>query len=495
MNLGELKARVIQKLRERSTPRHWSIEEITENINSGVLNLLKKTNSANTNERHLALVSIDTDNGLYNYPKGIVKNGGVFWKGRELPEVTAEYLDAVVGGTEKPMQIGCPLGSGGDWRKHVDDDPKYWLHYNGKIRLYPIPRTEPVIPAPTEPTTMLKHTRDLLTGERDVVLSVQLPSDPRDVDVWIGPIWQNYDQYQIVGGNTIRFNSGMVVDSRVEVMAPFATIAGVPVVSGVTPPLFRTIAREPIAAGETSVTFSFDLPTDPVEMNVFWDVMGGYQQQDTWSVSGPTLTLGGPAVVDGEIQIVIPLVDHNDINRKRILIDVPADSTPGSTTTIVLPNQTDPGVEGIPYSYIPGTNAIDYKIGGILQFSDEITEVNANTIQVPKITFDTTVEIIIWDYFYPTPQPETFVNAHIYCQSSPVEMVADTDEPDTPANMEAYHDAIWQYALFECFSREGQEKDVGMADFYFRRFMGNVSDWLNAFSPPVIIEPRDAWTV
>lgn len=68
----------------------------------------------------------------------------------------------------------------------------------------------------------------------------------------------------------------------------------------------------------------------------------------------------------------------------------------------------------------------------------------------------------------------------------PVDMTADDDVPDIPP---AFHDAIWQYAVYLALIREGQQtQDYQKASVYREMFEANVARAIRLVQPPVDID-------
>ncbi|HNS10199.1 MAG TPA: hypothetical protein PKN29_10895, partial [Candidatus Ozemobacteraceae bacterium] len=70
MNLGELKTKVIERLRERSTPVHWTTTEIVDAINRGCR---KFVSDAKVKETILPLSPASND-GEFFMPPRLMKN-------------------------------------------------------------------------------------------------------------------------------------------------------------------------------------------------------------------------------------------------------------------------------------------------------------------------------------------------------------------------------------------------------------------------------------
>jgi hypothetical protein len=66
----------------------------------------------------------------------------------------------------------------------------------------------------------------------------------------------------------------------------------------------------------------------------------------------------------------------------------------------------------------------------------------------------------------------------------PFDMVSDTTSPS--GIPPAFHDALVEYACYECFSREGDGQDQGKAAMYAQRFERYVQNFLTAFNREVV---------
>ena len=202
---------------------------------------------------------------------------------------------------------------------------------------------------------------------------------------------------------------------------------------------------------------------------------GVYQNQDQWDFIRPgVIRMVGPLVVDATYEVVYwHRGSTTGIRQRKFTLSLPA------------------GVQSFatPIPYEVGANAIAVRINGITQAPSAFTETSSTRITLASaLTWASDIEITIYERLWAG-------EVAMKCVRAPEEMVSDTDVPDLPTHLEAYHEAILYWALFECFSREGQEKDMAMAQFYAQRYSGVLTDVKQLFAPPIEVSPRDAWVV
>jgi hypothetical protein len=380
MNLSELKNKVIQKLRERPTPRHWSEDEITENINEGVREFCRRVECR---RQLLPAPLIDAARASFEMPLKIVGSPHVFFRYNELIRTTTDYLDSIYQGRTEEFSIGVKSRPQADWRSETGATPTHWMLDEGAIRLFPIPENLSSVG-----NVRKFQNTNLAAGTTTITFTDAIPGDQANIDLYLRGVYQNKDQWSITGEKTIEMVGSLAVDAGAEIV-------------------------------------HFDTVPASTELRTFKYVK----------------------------------------------------TLPAGTTSIFVPRP-----------YVPGTNAVDLKINGVSQAPSEFTEATTRIITIPALVVESDIEIKVYE-------PVSFFDVKVKCMTQPVDMENDTDTPDMPDHLEAYHDAIWKYALFECFSREGQEKDMNMAGFYNSRFESVIARYKDAFDPPILIEPRDAWRV
>lgn len=380
MNLLALKSKVIEKLRERSTPRHWTATEIVSNINRGCK---KFAGDSKAREQRLPLYAVDLSSGLFAFPDRILKQTGVYYNNIKLDQVDSDYLDNTYSSEAKTTTIGDGLYPAASWRESTAEKPLKWLIEDGMVRMFPIPS------AMTSAVSLRKaQETTLAAGAVDIVVAGPLPTDKNLIDVYLGGVYQNKDQWNVLNETTIRMVGSLVVDVTAEV--------------------------------------------------VFFDGV-----------------------------------------------------TTGNTKAFKYTFSLAAGAQSIllPRPYILSDNAISLKLNGISQAPSSFTESSAYSILLAApLVVASFVEVTIYERIGAFP-------ATVKCVRMPTEMVNDTDEPDLPGHLEDYHDALWMWALVECFSREGQEKDMSMASFYGGLYASKLSDYKTAFGAPINIAPRDAWRI
>lgn len=390
MNLLALKNKVIEKLRERSTPQHWSSTEIIDNLNRGC----RKFAAESKSKEVMLPLSPASNDGEFYFPPRIMKRSGVYWQGVLLPQIDAQYLDDSYKGAVGAMTIGENEVTASDWRLHESESPTNWLIENGLVRLYPIP-----------------------TGLRDLF------------------------------SNTISSSVG------------------------------RSYQESTLAAGATVINFTNDIPQEENMIDLFLN--GVYQNKDQWSITGAKqLTMVGALYADAEVEIT-------QYSGLTLAITHTLSLAVG-TQIITLPTA---------YNYL--TDSVTVKINGITQAPSTFNKSGAYTITLSAaLIVASSVEVNIYAYELETENIDTSsFDVKMRCIRMPVDMVSDTDEPDLPTHLEDYHDAIWLWALVECFSREGQEKDLVMVQFYSGQYAAKVSEYKQNFGAPISISPRDAWRI
>jgi hypothetical protein len=378
MNLLALKNKVIERLRERSTPRHWTASEIVDAINRSCRKFARDTKPY---EQILPLTVVDITEGAFAFPARLMKQSGVYWNGIKLFHVDSSYLDNYYRGEVADSSIGDAESSSMAWRDYTADIPTHWLIDDGKVRLFPIP------------------------------LTMNQAGSLRDVQT------------------------------------------------------------DTLAAGTTTITIAGPLPPDQDLIDVYLN--GVYQNKDQWSITNETtITMVGSTPVDCDVEVVFFVgVTATNTNTIKYVLSLPAGAS----------------VLNIPRPYVVGDSAISIKINGVSQAPSAFTESTSTTVTLATaLVVASEIEVTIYERAGAWP-------CTMKCVRMPTEMVNDTDEPDLPTHLEDYHDALWMWAMVECFSREGQEKDMGMASFYGNLYSGRIADYKEAFGTPILTSPRDAW--
>jgi len=391
MNLGELKTKVIERLRERSTPVHWTTTEIVDAINRGCR---KFVSDAKVKETILPLSPASND-GEFFMPPRLMKNSGVFWNGKKLEFVSADYLDNYYGGNVSQFSRGDAETTSADWRLLTADSPTSWTIEDGLVRLFPIPTSLRALFKPT-------------------------------------------------------------IDSS---------------------SIGRSHQESTIAAGAVAINFANNIPQQQDMIDLFLN--GVYQNTDQWSITGAKqITMVGSLAADCDVEIT--QYDGLTLGITHTL------SLAAGVQIITLPTA---------YNYL--TDSVTVKINGITQAPSTFNKSGAYTITLSApLVAASDVEVKIYQYALETENIDTSsFDVKMRCVRIPVDMTADTDNPDMPTHLLDYHDCLWMWALVECYSREGQEKDMAMVQFYAQLYNQKLNEYRQNFGAPISFSPRDPWTV
>ncbi len=390
MNLGQLKAKVIERLRERSTPVHWTTSEIVDAINRGCRKFIS---DAKIKETMLPLSPASND-GEFFFPSRIMKHSGVFWKGKKLEHLSADYLDNFYGGNVSQFSRGDAQTTASDWRVLTAESPTGWLIEDGLVRLFPIPTSLRSLFNPTISATVGRSHQEstLAAGATVINFANNIPQEQDMIDLFCNGVYQNVDQWSITGAKQITMVGAFASDQEVEITQ----------LNGLALAATHTLS---LAAGVQIVTLPS--PYNYLTAAVTVKINGITQAPSTFNKSGPyTVTLSAPLVVASSVDVRI-------------------------------------------YEYALETQNIDTS------------------------SFDVKMR----------------------CVRMSVDMSADADNPDLPAHLEDYHDCLWMWALVECYSREGQEKDMAMVQFYAQLYNQKLNEYRQNFGAPISFSPRDPWTV
>jgi len=391
MNLGELKTKVIERLRERSTPVHWTTTEIVDAINRGCR---KFVSDAKVKETILPLSPASND-GEFFMPPRLMKNTGVFWNGKKLEFVSADYLDNYYGGNVSQFSRGDAETTSADWRLLTADSPTSWTIEDGLVRLFPIPTSLRALFKPT-------------------------------------------------------------IDSS---------------------SIGRSHQESTLAAGATVINFANNIPQEQDMIDLFCN--GVYQNVDQWSITGAKqITMIGAFASDQEVEIT-------QLNGLTLAATHTLSLAAG-VQIVTLPS---------PYNYL--TAAVTVKINGITQAPSTFNKSGAYTITLSTpLVVASDVEVRIYEFALETDNIDTSsFDVKMRCVRIPVDMTADADNPDMPTHLLDYHDCLWMWALVECYSREGQEKDMAMVQFYAQLYNQKLNEYRQNFGAPISFSPRDPWTV
>jgi len=391
MNLGELKTKVIERLRERSTPVHWTTTEIVDAINRGCR---KFVSDAKVKETILPLSPASND-GEFFMPPRLMKNTGVFWNGKKLEFVSADYLDNYYGGNVSQFSRGDAETTSADWRLLTADSPTSWTIEDGLVRLFPIPTSLRALFNPTISSSSIGRSHQestIAAGAVAINFANNIPQQQDMIDLFLNGVYQNTDQWSITGAKQITMVGSLAADCDVEITQ----------YDGLTLGITHTLS---LAAGVQIITLptAYNYLTDSVTVKI----NGITQAPSTFNKSGAyTITLSAPLVAASDVEVKI-------------------------------------------YQYALETENIDTS------------------------SFDVKMR----------------------CVRIPVDMTADADNPDMPTHLLDYHDCLWMWALVECYSREGQEKDMAMVQFYAQLYNQKLNEYRQNFGAPISFSPRDPWTV
>ena len=391
MNLGELKTKVIERLRERSTPVHWTTTEIVDAINRGCR---KFVSDAKVKETILPLSPASND-GEFFMPPRLMKNTGVFWNGKKLEFVSADYLDNYYGGNVSQFSRGDAETTSADWRLLTADSPTSWTIEDGLVRLFPIPTSLRALFNPTISSSSIGRSHQestIAAGAVAINFANNIPQQQDMIDLFLNGVYQNTDQWSITGAKQITMVGSLAADCDVEITQ----------YDGLTLGITHTLS---LAAGVQIITLptAYNYLTDSVTVKI----NGITQAPSTFNKSGAyTITLSAPLVAASDVEVKI-------------------------------------------YQYALETENIDTS------------------------SFDVKMR----------------------CVRIPVDMTVDADNPDMPTHLLDYHDCLWMWALVECYSREGQEKDMAMVQFYAQLYNQKLNEYRQNFGAPISFSPRDPWTV
>jgi hypothetical protein len=392
MNLGQLKAKVIERLRERSTPVHWTTSEIVDAINRGCKKFIS---DAKIKETMLPLSPASND-GEFFFPSRIMKHSGVFWNGKKLEHLSADYLDNFYGGNVSQFSRGDAQTTAADWRALTAETPTAWLIEDGLVRLFPIP-----------------------TSLRSL------------------------------------FNPNPTISSSVG----------------------RSHQESTLAAGATVINFANNIPQEEDMIDLFLN--GVYQNSDQWSITGAKqITMIGSLAADCDVEIT----QYDGLTL---------------ATTHTLSLAAGVQIITLPSSYLYLTSSVTVKINGITQAPSTFNKSGSYTITLSApLVAASSVEVKIYEYELETENIDTSsFDVKMRCVRLPVDMSADADNPDMPTHLEDYHDCLWMWALVECYSREGQEKDAAMVQFYAQLYNQKLNEYRQNFGAPISFSPVDPWMV
>lgn len=390
MNLGQLKAKVIERLRERSTPVHWTTSEIVDAINRGCRKFIS---DAKIKETMLPLSPASND-GEFFFPSRIMKHSGVFWKGKKLEHLSADYLDNFYGGNVSQFSRGDAQTTAADWRVLTAETPTAWLIEDGLVRLFPIPTSLRSLFNPTISSSVGRSHQEstLAAGATVVNFANNILQEQDMIDLFCNGVYQNVDQWSITGAKQITMVGAFYADQDVEITQ----------YDGITLAVTHTVS---MAAGESIITLT------------------------------------------------------------------------------------------TPYKYL--TDAVTVKINGITQAPSTFNKSGAYTITLSTaLAAASDVEVRIYEYALETENIDaSSFDVKMRCIRMPVDMAADADVPDMPTHLLDYHDCLWLWALVECYSREGQEKDAAMVQFYAQLYNQKLNEYRQNFGAPISFSPVDPWTV
>lgn len=390
MNLGQLKAKVIERLRERSTPVHWTTSEIVDAINRGCRKFIS---DAKIKETMLPLSPASND-GEFFFPSRIMKHSGVFWKGKKLEHLSADYLDNFYGGNVSQFSRGDAQTTAADWRVLTAESPTGWLIEDGLVRLFPIPTSLRSLFNPTISSSVGRSHQEstLAAGATVINFANNIPQEQDMIDLFCNGVYQNVDQWSITGAKQITMIGAFYADQDVEITQ----------YDGITLAVTHTVS---MTAGESIITLT------------------------------------------------------------------------------------------TPYKYL--TDAVTIKINGITQAPSTFNKSGAYTITLSTaLAAASDVEVRIYEYALETENIDaSSFDVKMRCIRMPVDMAADADVPDMPTHLLDYHDCLWMWALVECYSREGQEKDAAMVQFYAQLYNQKLNEYRQNFGAPISFSPVDPWMV
>lgn len=448
-NLLTLKNTVIEKLRETTDPSYWPESEIVDSLNRSCRNFAADTGCK---ERIAQLEAMDIYNAYFKMPPGLISITSVLWKEKKLSRTSNGYLDDYFSGYGDHQNVNELPALATNWRDATAEVPTHWLIEDGKIKLYPVPRTVA--------SSVCRHLQilSLPAGEIEIAIPEEIPSNKHAVDLYLNGVYQEKDQWEILYGNTIELAGPLARDQVVEIVWVSAGS--------------RTAQTSALAAGALNIALASDIPTDQAYVDLYLN--GVYQNQDQWTITNKNLiTMVGAKSHDQVAEVVYypaaPFANFKAIKKTFTLA--------AGEDTVTLP-----------VSYTLGTNAVSVRLDGLSQAPSTFTEVDTRTIQLSApVTREKTVEVIIYK------------NSEFSCSLkgvfSPTPMSANSDVPDLPDHLSHYFDAIWAGALAECYSKEGKRQNPGLVRFYSDIYDAKVREYKDSFEPPIEFIPRDPWRV
>jgi hypothetical protein len=266
---------------------------------------------------------------------------------------------------------------------------------------------------------------------------------------------------------------GLTADSPNKWLLDDGMVKLYPIPSVFTSSGLRTKSSCTVSAGTKIATISSgDLTFDKDYIDLYLN--GVYQNKTEWTIlSSSTIELAENVFLDSIVEVVY---------------------TPNTTIGVKSKKYVVNAVTGTKYITIPrvyevGSNALTISINGIVQSSSAFTETTNTKIKlITALEEDSEIGITVLERYYAG-------QVAIKCCVLPSPMAHDEDEPDLPNTLMAYHDAIWCWALMECYSRESQEKDMNLSQFYLKRYYGIVKTYNSLYSDPLEVTPRDSWVV
>jgi hypothetical protein len=467
MNLSQFQATIIQKLKENAaSPRYWTLREMTDYVNRGIREFVRLTR-CNIKRSDLVMSS---QPGYFFLPDNCMDIIQVYWQTTPLGPVTPQWMDAYFSGLKNFAGVRAEndsISSGPDpfynttlnpepfWDQTYGQDPQRYMLDQGMVRVFPIP---------TQTTTfkVSKQKGTLPANGTSITLSSPIPLDSAYSDLFLGGFYLHQNDFLIVDSVTINILQGAIPSDQTWELITYP--------SAIT----RTKQSGTIAAGQTNITGLQGVPTDQNYVDLYLNQVGQRRTE---------------FYVPSDILLIL------NANTSGIPLDyevVSYSASPLSGATFTRTKIPSAGVAGqssivIPIKYVMGANAVTLQENGISQDHGQWSETSTTVISLnAALTLNVDIEVAVFLL-------QTVTGVNMRHTAIPTPMVNASDVPDLPTGLQYFHDAGWQWALFECYSRESFTKDITLAQMYLKWFNQTVSEWRKRMGAPPLVRPQDAW--
>jgi len=207
-SLLSLKNKVVENIRLQDGTIPWRESEIVNSLNRSCRKFAADTKCKETS---VQMGAFNVYTAAFNIPSNAIRVDDVFWKNKKLVRTTAGYLDDYFSGYTDQMKIGEIPSSSLAWREVTAELPTHWFIEDAKIKLYPIP--DSVKRAPCR----FSRTSTLLANETEIFIDVPISTNKNNVELYLNGVWQNKDQWEIIGGRSIELIGPKTRDQVVEI--------------------------------------------------------------------------------------------------------------------------------------------------------------------------------------------------------------------------------------------------------------------------------------